>query len=91
MSCSRPMTSGISASWAIAKLIRTPVFTAARVVPRMAIATVNAITSMKAKPLPPRKVLPSMTARSPIGAPEAAAAVMPLSVPSAETSRSLRA
>ena len=52
-------------------------------------ATVKAMMSMKAKPFPPRKALPSWIAMSPIGAPEAAAAAIPLSLPSADTSLSL--
>jgi hypothetical protein len=70
----------------MAKLMRTPLFMAARVVPRMAMATVIAMISMKANPFPARKVLPSWTARSPIGALDAAAAWIPFSVPSAEVS-----
>ena len=84
--CNAPSILGISLSWAIAKLTRTAVFIAASVVPRTASATVNAMTIMNTKPLPPNIASPMSLVRSPMGAPDAAAASMPVSLlPSAAT------
>jgi len=48
------------------------------VVPRIASPTVTAIEIMSPKPMPPRTLLPTRIAMSPIGALEAAAAAMPV-------------
>ena len=81
-----PRGPGISLSWAMAKLTRTAVLMAARVVPSTARPTVTAITSMRAKPLPPSMASPMSRTMSPMGALEAAAAAMPVVlVPSAAT------
>ena len=88
--CRRPSGSGISLSCAMAKVMRTPVFIADSVVPRMASATVMAMTTIKPKPTPPSSESPIRRIRSPIGALEAPAASRPVSaVPSAAVPVSL--
>ena len=64
----------------MAKLMRTAVLMAARVVPRTASPTVKAITIINAKPFPPRREFPIIIVISPIGAPDAAAASIPVRI-----------
>src|ERR1043166_1915533 len=60
--------------------MRTAVLKQLSVVPKTAHATVIAIVIMRPKPMPPSSALPSRIAMSPIGAPDAAAASIPITV-----------
>ena len=58
----------------------TAVFIQLKVVPIIAIATVTAMVIIRPNPIPPNMLLPISLVRSPIGAPDAAAAAIPLTV-----------
>ena len=62
------------------QVTRTAVFMQLKVVPIIAMATVTAMVIIRPNPIPPSILSPISFVRSPIGAPDAAAAAIPLTV-----------